>query len=138
MSTPHRPLWQHPQIISTLFLVFLAGGATGALTFRLLRDRLHHVSAAPKEPVKVAPKEPTKDVLVQRFKSELDLSPDQTAQISVVLEDFSHYYESLQEQQTDIRATGHNRIVAILNPEQRDKFERMVNQLAPQLTPTSK
>jgi Spy/CpxP family protein refolding chaperone len=135
LSTPHRPLWQHPQIISTLFLVFLAGGATGALTFRLLRERVHpHVAAAPKD----LPKEPTKEAVVQRFKSELNLTPDQTTQISVVLEDFSHYYESLQEQQTDIRATGRNRIVAILTPEQREKFERMMNEIAPQLTPTSR
>jgi len=111
-------------------LVFLAGGATGALTFRLLRDRLHHVAAAQKEP--------TKEAVVQRFKSELNLTPDQTTQISVVLEDFSHYYESLQEQQTDLRATGKNRIVAILTPEQREKFERMMSELAPQLTPTSR
>jgi Spy/CpxP family protein refolding chaperone len=117
-------------------LVFLAGGASGALTFRLLRDHLHHVAAAPKD---LPPaKEPTKEAVVQRFKSELNLTPDQTTQISVVLEDFSHYYESLQEQQTDIRATGRNRIVAILTPEQREKFERMMSQIAPQLTPNPK
>ena len=47
----------------------------------------------------------------------------------VVLEDYSHYYESIQEQQSDLqrqqadlRATGKTRIVEILNPQQRDKF----------------
>jgi hypothetical protein len=131
MTTPHRPLWQHPQIISTLLLVFVAGGATGALTFRLLRE--HRIASAA-APIPVA-KEPSRDAVLQKFKSELDLSPDQTAKIAVVLEDFSHYYESLQEQQTDLRATGKNRIVEILNPQQRDRFEKMMTQLAPQLTP---
>jgi len=129
MTSAHRPLWQHPQIISTLLLVFIAGGATGALVFRLLR--VHQLaSAAP-----VAAKEPSRDVVLQRFKTELDLTPDQTAKIAVVLEDFSHYYESLQEQQTDLRATGKNRIVEILNQQQRERFEKMMNQLAPQLQP---
>jgi hypothetical protein len=131
MTTAHRPLWQHPQIVSTLLLVFVAGGATGALAFRLLKER-NRVSAASLVP---APKEPSREAVLQRFKSELDLSPDQTAKIAIVLEDFSHYYESLQEQQTDLRATGKNRIVEILNPQQRERFEKMMNQLAPQLTP---
>lgn len=133
MTTAHRPLWQHPQIISTLLLVFMAGGATGALAFRLLRGVVpHRVSAAPPVP---AAKEPGRDVVLQKFKTELDLSPEQTAKIAVVLEDFSHYYESLQEQQTDLRATGKNRIVEILNPQQRERFEKMMAELAPQLTP---
>jgi hypothetical protein len=133
MTTAHRPLWQHPQIISTLLLVFIAGGATGALAFRVLRGMApHRVSAAP--PVAV-PKEPSRDAVLQRFKTELDLSADQTAKIAIVLEDFSHYYESLQEQQTDLRATGKNRIVEILNPQQRERFEKMMAELAPQLTP---
>jgi hypothetical protein len=131
MTTPQRPLWQHPQIISTLLLVFVAGGATGALALRLLRE--HRIaSAASIAPI---PKEPSREAVLQKFKTELDLSPDQTAKIGVVLEDFSHYYESLQEQQTDLRATGKNRIVEILNPQQRDRFEKMMAQLAPQLTP---
>ena len=132
MTTPHRPLWQHPQIISTLLLVFVAGGATGALAFRLLRE--HRIAAAASVPPP-PPREPSREAVLQKFKTELDLSPDQTAKIGIVLEDFSHYYESLLEQQTDLRATGKNRIVEILNPEQRDKFEKMMAQLAPQLTP---
>jgi hypothetical protein len=132
MSTPHRPLWQHPQIVSTLLLVFIAGGATGALAFRILRDR-HRVSAASLVAKEVT-KESNREAVLQRFRSELNLTSDQASKIGVVLEDFSQYYESLQEQQTDLRATGKNRIVAILNQEQRDKFEKMMAELAPQLT----
>src|ERR1700722_7108455 len=108
MTTAHRPLWQHPQIISTLLLVFMAGGATGALAFRLLRG-MAPPRVSPPPPGSVT-KEPSRDAVLQRFKTELDLSADQTAKIAIVLEDFSHYYESLQEQQTDLRATGKNRI----------------------------
>jgi hypothetical protein len=61
------------------------------------------------------------------------LSQDQTDQIAVVLEDYRHYYESLEDQLDDLRSTGRTRIVQILNPGQRDKFEKMMNELVPQL-----
>ncbi len=127
MSSERR-IWQHPQIILTLLLVFVAGALTGAL----VHNQMHRVSAATREP--------SRDVLVQRFKTELGLTPEQTAKITTVLEDFSHYYESIQEQQadlqrqqSDLRATGKGRIIEILNPQQREKFEKMMGQLAPQL-----
>src|SRR5438477_10102420 len=111
-----RRLWEHPQIILTLAMVFVAGGAAGALSMKYgLHGRLHPVSAASRQP--------SREAVVQRFKSELDLTPEQASRIGVVLEDFSHYYESLQEQQADLRATGKGRIVEILNAGQRQKFE---------------
>jgi hypothetical protein len=128
MSTERR-IWQHPQIIITLLLVFVAGAVSGAL----VHNQIHQRTSA-------ATKEPTTQAVVQHFKSELGLTPEQASKISVVLEDFSHYYESIQEQQADLmrqqadlRATGKGRIIEILNPEQRVKFEKMMGQLAPQL-----
>jgi hypothetical protein len=51
-----------------------------------------------------------------------------------VLDDYSQYYQSLQDQLDDLRASGKTRIMQILDADQRVKFERMMNQLAPQLT----
>jgi hypothetical protein len=51
----------------------------------------------------------------------------------VVLQDYSHYYESLQDQLDDLRSTGLSRIQQILQPSQREKFEKMRTELAPQL-----
>jgi len=50
-----------------------------------------------------------------------------------VLQDYSHYYESLQDQLDDLRSTGLSRIVRILQPGQREKFEKMRAELIPQL-----
>ena len=58
----------------------------------------------------------------------------QTEKLALVLDDYRQYYQSLQEQLDDLRATGKTRIMQILNPEQRDKFEKMMTDLAPQLT----
>jgi len=93
-----------------------------------LHDRLHRVAAAAPVP------QPNHDAVLQDFKTKLDLSAEQTDQIAVVLQDYSHYYESLQDQLDDLRSTGLSRILQILQPVQREKFEKMRTELAPQLS----
>ena len=92
-----------------------------------LHDRLHRVVAA------AAPQGSSREAVLQNFKAKLDLSSEQTDQIAVVLQDYSHYYESLQDQLDDLRSTGLSRILQILQPGQREKFEKMRTELAPQL-----
>ena len=121
--------WQSPKILTTLVLVFLAGATTGAVSMRYgLHEQIHKTASA-------NAKEPGRDLVLQRFRTELDLSPQQAEKIGLVLEDYSRYYQSLQDQLDDIRATGKTRIVQILDPAQRDKFEKMMGDLAPQLAP---
>jgi hypothetical protein len=127
----NSPSLGNPRIASTLLLVFLAGAAVGMLGMKYgLHDRLHRVAQA------AAP--PPRDAVLQNFKTQLDLSAEQTDQIAVVLQDYSHYYESLQDQLDDLRSTGLSRIVQILQPSQREKFEKMRTELAPQLSEPKK
>lgn len=126
MAFTARAPWQNPRILSTLVLVFLAGAASGALWMRVLHDRRPAAIAASGEHRKGDP-------VLEKFKTELDLTPAQSDKIALVLDDYSQYYQSLQDQLDDIRATGKTRILQILNPEQRDKFNTMVNDLAPEL-----
>ena len=126
-----RAPWQHPKVITTLLLVFLAGGATGAVAMRFrLYDRLRPVAAATKEA--------SRDAVLQNFKTKLNLSAEQAQKVAVILEDYRHYYESLEDQLDDLRATGKKRIVQVLDPEQQEKFEKMMAELAPQLQPGKK
>lgn len=126
------PAGKNPKIIGTLMVVFLAGAAVGALFMQMgLHDRLHRtVSAATAPAVRKAS---TNDALVQRFKTELDLSGDQTDKIAMVLDDYRSYYHSLQDQLDDVRSTGKTRILQILDSQQRAKFEKIVGNLQPQL-----
>jgi trans-aconitate methyltransferase len=96
-----------------------------------LHDRLHRVAAA--APTRESNRDTNREAVLQDFKTKLDLSAEQTDQIAVVLQDYSHYYESLQDQLDDLRSTGLSRIVQILQPGQREKFEKMRTELAPQL-----
>ncbi len=121
---------RNPKVISTLAFVFLAGMACGALFMREgLHDKLHRTVAAASIPSGQSPR----DAVVQRFRTELNLTPDQTQQIGAVLDDYRHYYQSLSDQLDDVRSTGKNHILQILDPAQREKFEKMMNDLYPQL-----
>jgi len=136
----------NPRILITLSLVFLAGVATGMLGMQHgLHDKLHQklnptVSAAPAV-------QPDREAVLHQFKTKLDLSADQTEKIAMILEDYRHYYDSLQDQIDDLRlrdqiedlrSTGRTRIMQILDTKQRDKFEKMMDELAPQLDSTKK
>ena len=126
---------RNSRIFSTLFLVFLAGVASGMLVMRYGLHQMMH-------PAAVTAASPNSSAVIQQFRTRLDLSADQTQKIALVLEDYRHYYDSLQDQIDDLRlrdqiedlrSTGKTRIMQILDEGQRVKFEKMMDDLAPQL-----
>jgi hypothetical protein len=126
IAAPARTPWQNPRVVTTLMMVFLAGAGSGALWMQFgLHDKLHRSA--------VSNSAPSRETVLQRFNSELGLSPDQSQKIASVLTDYTEYYQSLQDQLDDVRATGRTQILQILNPDQRDKFEKLMKDLAPQL-----
>jgi Spy/CpxP family protein refolding chaperone len=120
-----RASWQSPRILTTLLLVFLAGGATGAVSMKFGLHQVLHRSSVPT----------SKEAVLQKFRADLNLTAAQTEKISLILDDYRHYYQSVQEQQDDIRATGKMRILEELDPAQRDKFQKMMGEIPPQLAP---
>ena len=119
------------RIVFTLAVVFLAGAATGMLGMRYgLHDQLHHASSA----------DPGRAAVLERFRTELKLSPERATKLAEVLDDYGHYYQDveeqirdlhLREQIEDLRSTGKNRIMDILDDQQRKKFEKMMPELVP-------
>ncbi|MBI1897679.1 MAG: hypothetical protein HYZ57_00895 [Acidobacteria bacterium] len=118
----NRALWQNPRIVSTFLFVFLSGAVAGAITMRF---------GFPIERHRQGPywSEGGRDISLQRFKKELNLTPSQAAEIELVLDDFVKYYQTLQAQMDDVRSTGKNRITRLLNEEQKLKFEHMMTEL---------
>ena len=117
-----RAPWQNPRILYTLLFVFLSGAAAGALTMRLTSAPERH---------RGGPwwKEGAREISLHKFKKELALDPDQEREMETVLDDFMMYYQTLQAQMDDVRATGKQRIVKILREDQRQKFERMIGEI---------
>jgi Spy/CpxP family protein refolding chaperone len=118
-----RAPWQNPRIVYTLLFVFLSGAAAGALAMRF--------TASPAARYRNGPswKEGSKEISLQKFRKELNLTPEQEREMETVLDDFVTYYQTLQAQMDDVRATGKQRILRILKDDQKQKFEKMIGEL---------
>jgi hypothetical protein len=125
----------NPRIMWTLTGVFLAGVGSGMLAMNYgIHDLIHRPKSV--ETASNTPQAPNEKEVLERFRKELNLTPEQTEKLAVILTDYQHYYQSVQEQIEqlrlrdqidDLRATGKNRILEILDDNQRKKFEKMTN-----------
>jgi Spy/CpxP family protein refolding chaperone len=115
------PTWHHPRILLVLLAVFLFGMAAGGFAARILAQK-------PQAPSWT---EAGKRITIETLVKELDLSPEQAVQIETVLDEFVLYYQNLQGQMEDFRADGRERIVRVLSPEQRAKFEKLLSSHTP-------
>lgn len=122
MTAPCEAPWRNPRVLSVVILVFLCGAVAGALGMRL---GLHQAMHKPG----LYWKEGGKDISLQRFKKELNLTPQQEKDMEGVLDDFMMYYQTLQAQMDEVRAAGKSRILRILNNDQKQRFERMLNEM---------
>lgn len=121
-----RPTWHSPQVLATLFLIFLTGAGFGFFIGRYGMREAYAKNVA-------VWKDADRAQALHRFKRELKLTPEQAKQFEVVLDDFMMYMQTLQAQMDDVRAQGKDRILQILNEEQRGKFKRMVSELQTKL-----
>ncbi len=119
---------KNPRVVLTLLLVFICGLAAGILVMSLAGYRLQN-------PKPLAWKEGGKQITLERLRKELDLTPEQTAQMERVLDDFFTYYHTLQSQMDEVRATGKDRILRLLDERQRRKFEEMLGRMQAEQSP---
>ena len=99
----------------TLVLVFLCGGALGALLMDL---RVHNRMRPPAFETTAG-----RTLYFERLQKELDLTPAQSEQIQSVLNDFWQYYRT-------VLSESKQRVEQLLNDDQRKKFERLLQQQA--------
>jgi hypothetical protein len=118
-----QPAWKNPQVVLTLTLVFCCGALAGAVIYKLTSQP---VSA---KQVAASWKDTTKEQTLKNLKKELNLTPEQAAEIETALDDFSLYYQMLHAQMEEVMATSKSRIDQVLNEEQRKKFARIMNDL---------
>jgi hypothetical protein len=119
LSDQRSATWRNPRILTILLLVFLTGGVCGALTMRVwLHDVMHKATLWV----------PGTQLSYEDLKKDLQLTPQQAEAIRLILDDSYKYHVDLQNQIEDVRATGKNRILAVLNVDQRQHFKRMCEQ----------
>jgi hypothetical protein len=96
----------------TITLVFLAGSIAGAVAMNFGAHKYMHRSA----PFWT---EGGKEMWLQRWKKELDLTPQQSQEMTLILDDFNMYYRN-------VLSDGKARILRVLNEEQRKKFDKLL------------
>lgn len=120
MFASDRPSWQNPKVLSTLIIVFVTGAFSGALSMRLgLHERLHPSSFSLQKP-------DSAKLFLDKCQHELNLTPAQADQVRTILDDYKLYYQSLQDELDEVRATGKSRLLAVLNDEQKVKLEKIM------------
>ena len=114
--------WRNPKIILILLSVFLCGAVAGVVGMRISQRTV----SAKQMPYY---REGGREISLQRFRKELDLTNEQAAEIEVILDDFMMYYQTLQAQMDEVRTHGKDRIETLLDDKQRAKFNKMLNEL---------
>ena len=115
--------WRNPKVLRVLAIVFVAGALSGAVTYRLARILTRTQAAA------AAPDLREKKAALEYLKSQLNLTPVQTEQVAAIIDDYQRYYGNIQDQVEEVRATGKNRILQVLDADQRGKFEKFAGSL---------
>ncbi len=117
MLPSQRAPWSDPRVLALLLMVFLLGAVSGALTMRTgLHSRLHRANLLWRSDQKVT---------YEQLKTELKLTPDQAAKLTSILDDMVKYRQDMDAEVESFRATGRNRILEMLTPEQRKRFEEL-------------
>jgi len=92
-------------------LVFLCGGVTGALLMNL---RTHSAASHTATHGKFVSR-----FELQHLRKELQLTDEQTRQLSMILDDVAKYYDN-------VLSDGQSRVMQMLDERQKKKFEQML------------
>jgi hypothetical protein len=117
MASTRMAPWQGSKLtcVMTISLVFLAGAIAGAVAMNLGAHKLMHRASVPFYT------EGGKAIWLQRWKEELHLTPEQTQEMQVILDDFGVYYRN-------VLGDGKARILRILNDDQKRKLEKLLSE----------
>ena len=106
--------WSPKLVVTvTLTLVFLCGGVLGALVMDL---GVHNRQRPPAFETAQGQSQ-----YFEHLQKELNLTPAQSEQVKSILGDFWQYYRT-------VLSEGRTRIEQVLNPVQRDRFERLLQE----------
>jgi len=113
--------WSNPKVLTIFALIFFCGAAFGGAVMRVYLHRLqrdpHDLSI-----------ESASHMKLERLRSELQLTPEQEHFLTQELDDYSKYYQNIEDERRDVAEHGRQRILDRLNKEQRQKFNDMFGQ----------
>ena len=112
--------WSNPKVLAILAVVFLFGAASGAV---VTRQYLHRWMPVPYGHEFVYQ---GKRLGMEQLKAELQLRPEQALRVELMLDDFAKYYQNIEDQRSAVAAMGKEKILEVLDNDQKQRFERML------------
>lgn len=112
--------WSNPRVLAILAVIFLCGATCGAVVTRALLHARMTVAAHQQRTIDAA-----RTYGLKRMRTELNLSPDQEAKITKLLDDYGKYYQNIEDEREDVAEHGRRHILDVLTPEQRKRFNEM-------------
>jgi hypothetical protein len=113
--------WSNPKVLAIVSVIFLCGAAFGSA---VTRQYLHSKLFPQPEP---QPIEIARHVGLTRLKAELNLTSDQEKIVTKELDDYAKYYQNIEEQREDVAEHGKQRILDVLNDQQKERFNKIFN-----------
>jgi coenzyme F420-reducing hydrogenase delta subunit len=101
-------------VLAVLAVVFLCGAALGSM---FTSHYLHAKFAAS-----------ARSLDMQQLRAELALTPAQEKVVDKELDEYAKYYQNIEEEREDVAELGKQRILDVLNPEQKKRFKEMFPQ----------
>lgn len=110
----------NPRVIAILAIVFFCGAAFGAVG---MRSYLHRFLPAQNQSAFTYHGH---HLTMDQLQRELDLSPDQRERIKLILDDYSKYFLTLEDQRLSLYEVGRHKILDTLDDPQKAKFEQLL------------
>jgi Spy/CpxP family protein refolding chaperone len=73
--------------------------------------------------------ERARHVGLSSLKATLNLTPSQEQVITKILDDYGKYYQNIEDEREDVAEDGRRRILEVLTPEQRARFNAMIGKV---------
>ncbi len=118
-------------------VIFLAGAVAGAMVMNLTEHFVLHRGRPIVEQTRKWD-DSGRAHYVERFKSELNLSDPQSHQLEQILDETMRQYDDLHSFSHHIRQEGLMRIRAMLDDNQRKRFDEIIRKAEPPLTDAQK
>jgi hypothetical protein len=104
--------WTNPKVLAILTVLFVCGIACGSLiTTTAIHWRMHSAASG--------------QLGLSQLKTRLHLTPQQEHVVTEALDDYVKYYQNIEEEREDVAEHGKQRILSVLNPEQKKIFLKM-------------
>jgi hypothetical protein len=121
MQRQSEPGWSNPQVLIIFALIFFSGAAFGGA---VVRGYLHRLQRDPHYLAIESASHMKLDVL----KSQLQLTPEQEHFVTQELDDYSKYYQNIEDERRDVAEHGRQRILDRLTNQQKRKFNDIFGQ----------